>query len=76
MYRFFLFLNQIRTDGGFRRALNPIQSGLVIWARIGSRTFSTETEFREYHNAFWGSVTASFSKRVDVRRYIYAILFR
>ena len=35
----------------------------------------TEQGFREYSNAFWGSVAISFSKRVDVRRYFYAFLF-
>ena len=41
----------------------------------GSWTFSTEQEFQEYSNAFWDSVTISFSKRVDVRRDFYAFLF-
>ena len=43
--------------------------------RLLSWTFSTEKEFQEYSNAFWDSVTISFSKCVDVRRDFYAFLF-
>ena len=42
----------------------------------GSWTFSREKEFQEYSNAFWDSVTISFSKCVDVRRDFYAFLFQ
>ena len=34
----------------------------------GSWTLSREKETQEYSNAFQGSITISYSKRVDVRR--------